>query len=329
MEPSIYKKVNKQNTIQNIILNVAQSNKIQSNKKLSKPIVNEQPTHRKNSGFTLVELVIVIVLLGILSVGISGFLSMGSQIFVDVKNRSEIIATARFVIERLNRELRTALPNSVHTTLVDASNIDTGIQCIEYIPILTSANYLDIPTQSDNEFRTTLSVISFDAQLLENLSYFQVVVYPSSSAEIQTRTRILNSATIDDTTHVDINNNQWDINFTNPVQFPIDSPTSRLYFVKNKVSYCVKADELKRFVGDNPNDQSNASSANSFFLGNNGVLMAEDLFYTPSNFTGIDVPFTLLHATQYRNSTALIKLIFKKNEEVVVFNSEVHVPNAP
>ncbi|WP_077340997.1 PilW family protein [Pseudocolwellia agarivorans] len=288
-------------------------------------------SNKADKGFTLVELVIVIVLLGILSVGISGFLKLGSQIFVDVKNRSEIVATARFAIERLNRELRTALPNSVRVTLTDQSGNSTNIQCIEYIPILTTANYLDIPTESENETAKTLSVVDFNTGALNGLVDYRVAVYPASINEVyqNIRIRTLENATIDNTTHVAPPvNNRWDINFTNDVSFPSDSPTGRLYFIGTKVSYCVQGDELKRFTGDSPNDQNSLSSAVIAFR-DNGVLMAEDLSYTPANFSGNDFPFKLSQATQFRNATALIKLRFNKNEEVVVFNSEVHVPNAP
>lgn len=287
--------------------------------------------NKNDKGFTLVELVIVIVLLGILSVGISGFLKLGSQIFVDVKNRTEIVATARFAIERLNRELRTALPNSVRVTLTDQSGNPTNIQCIEYVPILTTANYLDIPTESENETAKTLSVVDFNAGALNGLVNYRVAVYPTSLDHVyqNIRIRTLENATIDNTTHVTPpTDNRWDINFTNDVSFPTDSPTARLYFIDAKVSYCVKGDELKRFVGVSPDDQNSLSSAIAVFR-DDGVLMAEDLSYTPANFSGNDFPFKVSQATQFRNATALIKLRFNKNEEIVVFNSEVHVPNAP
>ena len=87
-------------------------------------------------GFTLIELITVIVLLGILSVGISSFLNFGTQIFVDATNRDEIISTARFSVERLNRELRKALPNSVRATDNGNSIDPITRQCIEYTPII-------------------------------------------------------------------------------------------------------------------------------------------------------------------------------------------------
>lgn len=281
----------------------------------------------KSTGFTLIELVTVIVLLGILSVGISGFLKIGSEMFVDVKNRSEIVATARFAMERLNRELRSALPNSVvsnPTTGFDSSEI----QCIQYTPILSAAHYLDIPTVDANELEnTTLSVIEFNLNglVLDGTSDVRVVVYPIKSADIydtsSNKTWLLENTTLDESQAVG-NSKQWDINFSNNVLFEADSPTRRLYFIDNKVSYCVRRTELKRFVGNNPLDEANPAT----FFNNNGVLMATDLLF---DIASGEYPFRISEATQSRNSMALIKLIFSRNGESVVFNNEVHIPNAP
>lgn len=284
---------------------------------------------RKNKGFTLVELVIVIVLLGILSVGVSGFLKIGSEMFVDVKNRSEIVATARFAMERLNRELRSALPNSVMTNPTagfDAS----AIQCIQYIPIETTAHYVDIPTSDTNELQSnTISVVEFDVNELvfDGSNDIQVAVYPLNNNDVydgsQNKIKLLESVTIDQSNAIG-NSKQWDLNFSNNILFATDSPTERLYFIGDKVSYCVRQTELKRFVGNNPLNDANPITF--FNNDSNGVLMATDLLFDANQG---EYPFRVSEATQFRNSTALIKLIFSRNEEFVVFNNEVHIPNAP
>ncbi len=99
--------------------------------------------YKKQSGFTLIELVTVIVILGILSVGISSFLKFGAQIFVDATDRDKILSSARFAIERLNRELRGAVPNSARIL------VNNGNHCIEFTPIAHSFVYIDIPVSPD------------------------------------------------------------------------------------------------------------------------------------------------------------------------------------
>lgn len=280
--------------------------------------------HQYNKGFTLVELVIVIVLLGILSVGASGFIRLGSEMFVDTKNRSDMVATGRFVIERLNRELRTALPNSVRVQESGA------MQCITYMPIITTVNYLDIRTASENETAiNTFSAVAFDDSNIDvgGSTQYRAAVYPTSTAEIYnaTNNEIIQSlggiTTIAIPAEAD-QSNRRDITVSQNILFATDSPTSRLYFIGvNNVSYCVLGREIRRFEGDNPIDDGSLVT----FFNSNGVLMANNLLN--SNF-----PFSLNESTQFRNATVLIQLVLQEGVDVneqVTFNNEVHIPNAP
>ena len=88
----------------------------------------------KESGFTLLELIIVIILLGVMAVGITGFITLSTQTYLNVTERDELLASARFAVERLNREVRNALPNSLRVK----TNVDTNKQCLEFIPIQAS-----------------------------------------------------------------------------------------------------------------------------------------------------------------------------------------------
>ena len=67
---------------------------------------------RTPGGFTLIELVMVILLLGIMATFASQFIGIGTQIYGDARSREQLMSDARFAMERLNREVRDALPGS-------------------------------------------------------------------------------------------------------------------------------------------------------------------------------------------------------------------------
>ena len=71
---------------------------------------------RGGLGFTLVELVAVLTLSSILGLVVWRNLSLPMRAFVDVKQRTAMVATARLALARMRRELTLALPNSVRVS---------------------------------------------------------------------------------------------------------------------------------------------------------------------------------------------------------------------
>jgi len=66
-------------------------------------------------GFTLIEIIIAIVLLGIVSMIGIGIISSVFSGYSDSVTKSYLYSEARFIIERINRELRNSIPNTVRT----------------------------------------------------------------------------------------------------------------------------------------------------------------------------------------------------------------------
>lgn len=64
-------------------------------------------------GFTLIELVIVIIITSILAGIGSRFIDFPVKAYMDVVNRQEVVNAADLVFTKMSRELRGALPNSV------------------------------------------------------------------------------------------------------------------------------------------------------------------------------------------------------------------------
>jgi MSHA biogenesis protein MshO len=70
------------------------------------------------AGFTLIELIIVMVITGILAAMVALFIRSPVQAYVDSVARAEITDIADLTLRRLTRDLRLALPNSVRITTV-------------------------------------------------------------------------------------------------------------------------------------------------------------------------------------------------------------------
>ncbi len=275
-------------------------------------IGNQQ--HTKQRGFTLIEMVTVIVLLGIISVGVGSVIRFGSQIFVDVTSRDELLSSARFAIERLNREVRSALPNSIRV-LNDTNDPTTRTrQCLEFIPAQASAVYLDIPVAP--ELATdTVNVIRFDRPA--NIDDLFAVTYPLFPGDLYA-----GAATPEPITSLPVvAGNIWTLTLDNSIQFAQDSPTKRLYFVDYPVSYCVQNGVLTR------HQKSDFSAA---MLTSGGVTMAENLeLMDIGNPTQRYFPFTVSAATHIRNAILTTEFRFEKNDERLTFNNETQVMNVP
>jgi MSHA biogenesis protein MshO len=275
-------------------------------------------TKTKVKGFTLVELVTVIIVLGVVSVGIAGFIRTGVEIYADVSERDQIIGDSRFVVERINRELRLAIPNSIRVTN-DASN-----QCLEFVPAEWVTFYTTLPVTPDT------SVTAKVLELADNKVNFSLqlgdfaVVYPTNNDDVyhedsDKRREIIACNNVNNDCELsDATNGIAKLTITQA--FLDHSPTSRLYIARKAVSYCAIGDENSIYRNENSlinNDQD---------LYTTGVLMAENLTNVLANG---EAPFTISEATLTRNGLVQIFLTFNRNEEVINFNSEVHIPNVP
>lgn len=86
-------------------------------------------------GYTLVEMVIVIVLLGIIGSIVAVFLVRPVEGYRDLARRAALVEAAESALRRMQRDLRSALPNSVRRTTT-ASGF-----ALELIPVLDGGKY--------------------------------------------------------------------------------------------------------------------------------------------------------------------------------------------
>ena len=110
---------------------------------------------RQARGFTLVELVAVMVIGAILSSVVWRNISMPLRGFADVNRRAELVATANLAAQRIARELRLALPNSVRVN-ADGSALEflqtaaIGRYRAAADPAVATSDPLDLTLTSDS-----------------------------------------------------------------------------------------------------------------------------------------------------------------------------------
>jgi len=85
---------------------------------------------QQERGFTLIELVMTIALAGIVAVMISTVLSRPLDSFVDQSRRAELVDKAAVALNRMSRDVRLAVPNSVRLSsdgrTLETLNIQSG-----------------------------------------------------------------------------------------------------------------------------------------------------------------------------------------------------------
>jgi MSHA biogenesis protein MshO len=86
-------------------------------------------THR---GFTLIELVMVIVILGVIGGMVSVFMKRPIDAYFDTARRAALADVADTTLRRMARDIHKALPNSIQVP---------NNQCVEFIPTKTGGRY--------------------------------------------------------------------------------------------------------------------------------------------------------------------------------------------
>ena len=177
-------------------------------------------------GFTLIELVTVAIIMGVVAVGVSGFMRTGFAVYSDAAARETIISQSRFVIERLNRELRTAVPGSVRVTANSA--------CIEFVPFVEVGSYLELPVDSAG---ASGLLIRQDPEAAPTKAQHNLVIYPTRDSDVYVtggKSHPITSVDYDS----DADNNTFTVSFDPEVKFTTHAPQRRFYTYDTATSYC-------------------------------------------------------------------------------------------
>ncbi|KYN80218.1 MSHA biogenesis protein MshO [Vibrio cidicii] len=254
-------------------------------------------------GFTLIEMVISIILLAVIGLFLGSVIRQGLSIYVDSSAREALIQQGRFVTERLSRELREAVPNSVL--------VANG--CIEFLPITNSAIYSSLPSSLAPS--TTIRLLPIEKSLAADE---RLVVYPLDGEAL--RQAVSSAAqTAQVATDVDFTSpndrTMVNVTLTQAASFERQSPARRVYFYRTPVAFCYENNRIYRYA-DYGLDRSALQPSE---LGT-GVLMAENLS---------QASFQVAEPELQRNGLIKIELIFADRGEEVRFDHDALIYNTP
>ncbi|WP_417581137.1 PulJ/GspJ family protein [Nitrincola sp.] len=266
------------------------------------------------AGFTLIELIIVIVLLGVLGTVTIGILMQPFQAFQDQSRRASLVADADQVLTRMTREIRMALPNSVRITE------SGGNQYLEFIPTIGGGRYRALADLSDpdnpagdvldfsiadnsfdvlggvlGEFSTDDHVVVFNASTDQN---------SSANAYRGDNRAVLTGGSSNESLHIQ------------PTEFPFASLEAQRFDIvpqTGPVTYACLANQLRRYsgYGFQTNQPTGLTS---------GHLMASRIG---------QCVFDYLPGDHIRNGVVTLQLSITEDDETVEMLYQAQVMNTP
>lgn len=265
------------------------------------------PARVAATGFTLVELVVVIVVLAILSVGTVQFIRMAGAGFDAGARWAAQADGGRIAIERLERDLRDALPGSVR--------VSGG--CIEYLPVLGASSVVSLPEAVPG---TLVEMVAINP-VLENLSG-RIAVQPLDEDTLYASTSpgpapLSGAATLG----VAGPDNVIDATILSAHRFPPPGVAERVYVVDEPVSYCQSGSVLYRYENYGLNPVQSLPAALPGSLPNRSVLA-----------TGLGVvatPFRVEAGSLTRNAVVQFDLVFGTGADARRYQHEVQLRNVP
>ena len=265
------------------------------------------------AGFTLVELVVTIVIIGILSSLGGMFISKPIESYIDLERRTELVDQAEMALRRMQRDIRAALPNSVRTF--------AGGKGIEFLHVVDGGRYRRSGVGDPLEFLMPDSTSAFD--VLGKLKYFDkikdddfVVVYNLVASGTSQ-----NAYNHDNEVEINLSaSSDTFIALDPPAQFPLSSPYQRFFIVDKAVSYKIVGTELRRYAEDTFDNNPGPADDDSY------ALVAKHLVLSDSDFTYDS-------GTNSRGGLVTIRLALEDTVrapgERITLLHQVHVDNAP
>ncbi len=282
-------------------------------------------------GFTLVELIIVIVISGILATGLSNFIVQPIQGYTDLARRATLVNAADNALQRMARDVHSALPNSIRVS---------G-NALEMVNVVDGGRYRDDPPPGDPDKRLEFNKDDTGFNLLGQFTSItrpfvsttqRLVIYnvgvPGASVYDAGNTVMTPSGTsigiaADGT--FPAAGAEDHIALSPGYKFAYPSPTQRIYLVDTPISYVCSGVNLYRYTGYPIAPGQKVTDADLTGAGANRALVANQV--NTCRFTY--APGTSQRAGLLSLALKLSQTLPDGGTEAVQLLHQVHVDNTP
>jgi len=259
-------------------------------------------TKKTNAGFTLIELIIVIVLVGFLATMTTDIITLPVKSYLDLERRTRLVDNAEMALRRMQRDIRRALPNSLRitnagTTLELLHTTDGG----RYRTKLAADGSGDI--LKFNSADTSFDVLS----TLHGVPSGYLAIYNLGSTGANAYAQD-NLATIRNTSTLNT------IALQPAKKFPLQSPQQRFFIVDMPITYQCIAGELRRY--------------SAYAINTLTVLPSTFKLQAKASVLSCAFTYTAGSATRAGLVTLKIELTDKAGESAKLIH-QVHVDNMP
>lgn len=294
-------------------------------------------SRRRAGGFTIIELIVVIVIAGILASMIGSFILRPIQGSVQLSKRAGLVDQADLSLRRMARDIRKALPNSVRVSANgDAIEFLAVADAATYrstrgnnIPLGGSGNHNSAADQDwldfsgDSRFNILGSFKALVAGYGSNLpSGTRLAIYSTDPGETYADAAANGASGVitpaDTAIELLRDDDEDQLALSSPFTFRYSSPAQRVYVVDGPVSYICSGGQLYRYAGYAVQAvQPTAADLSG------GVLLADKI-------ASCDGVFRYAPGTPARAALATLRLRLADGDAGrVELLRQVHVENAP
>lgn len=256
-------------------------------------------------GFTLIELVTVIVVLSIVAAFSTQFIVTSLDSYSTNKRSNDLVNTSRAAMEQIARYLRSAVPNS--------ARVSSSGNCLEVMPSTGGAFYEGQVPDAENGAASVSSVVTSSFSLgLGDAEH--AVIGALDSSEIYTASSPSARADINSTVGNPIQSIQFDL----PHRFMRNSINQRVYVGESPKRFCLAGGSLVLYE----NYGLITTAMDDSDPGGGRVLMA-------NNVSAQGSAFQLSAGTEDRSASVDMSLVFSLSNTRVALQQTVLIRNVP